>query len=77
MDLQGIVLREVTQTEKDKCHVISLICGISRTGQRENKLMGEKGKGLSSTSFSHKRAAGCDTHGERPVSQLHVVSGAH
>ena len=28
MDLQGIMLGEMTQTKKDKCHVISLICGI-------------------------------------------------
>ena len=25
MDLEGIVLREIIQTEKDKCHRISLI----------------------------------------------------
>lgn len=28
MDLEGIMLNEVSQTEKDKQHVISLICGI-------------------------------------------------
>ena len=28
MDLEGIMLSEVSQTEKDKYHVISLICGI-------------------------------------------------
>ena len=28
MDLEIIVLSEVSQTEKDKCHMISLICGI-------------------------------------------------
>ena len=28
MDLQLIILSEVSQTEKDKYHVISLICGI-------------------------------------------------
>ena len=27
-DLEMIILNEVTQTEKDKCHMISLICGI-------------------------------------------------
>ena len=26
--LEGIMLSEVGQTERDKCHVISLICGI-------------------------------------------------
>ena len=28
MDLEMIILSEVSQTEKDKYHTISLICGI-------------------------------------------------
>ena len=28
MDLDTIILNEVSQTEKDKCHMISLTCGI-------------------------------------------------
>lgn len=28
MDLEMTILREVSQTEKDKCHMISLICGL-------------------------------------------------
>ena len=28
MDLEMIILSEVSQTEKDQCHVMSLICGI-------------------------------------------------
>ena len=28
MDLEIIILSEVCQKEKDKCHMISLICGI-------------------------------------------------
>ena len=28
MDLEGIMLKEISQTEKDKYHVISLICEI-------------------------------------------------
>ena len=28
MDLEFIILSEVSQTERDKCHMISLICGI-------------------------------------------------
>ena len=28
MDLEIIILSEVSQTEKDKCHMTSLICGI-------------------------------------------------
>ena len=31
MDLKGIMLSEISQTEKDKYHMISLICGISKT----------------------------------------------
>ena len=56
MDLQMIILREVSQTEKDKYHRISLICGILKMGQNnlftnrnrvtdiENKLMVTKGE---------------------------------
>ena len=28
MDLENIVLSEISQSEKDKCHMISLTCGI-------------------------------------------------
>ena len=28
MDLEIIILSEVSQAEKDKCHMISFICGI-------------------------------------------------
>ena len=28
MDLEIIILSEVSQKEEDKCHMISLICGI-------------------------------------------------
>ena len=28
MHREMIILNEVSQTEKDKCHIISLICGI-------------------------------------------------
>ena len=28
MDLEIVILSEVSQTQKDKCHMISLICGI-------------------------------------------------
>ena len=33
MDLEGNVLSEISQTEKDKYYVISLICGISKIHQ--------------------------------------------
>ena len=28
MDLENIILSEISQSEKDKCHIISLICGL-------------------------------------------------
>ena len=28
MDLGGITLSEISQTEKDECHMVLLICGI-------------------------------------------------
>ena len=28
MDLENVILSEVSQTEKDKYHMISLICGL-------------------------------------------------
>ena len=28
MDLENVILSEVSQTEKEKCHMASLICGI-------------------------------------------------
>ena len=29
MELEGIMLSEISQVEKDKCQMISLICGVS------------------------------------------------
>lgn len=28
MDLEGIILSEINQAEKNKCHIVLLICGI-------------------------------------------------
>ena len=28
MELEGIMLSEISQVEKDKCHMISFICGV-------------------------------------------------
>ena len=39
MELEGIMLSEISQSEKDKKHMISFICGIEET-----KLM-SRGKG--------------------------------
>ena len=30
VDIEGIMLSEISQTEKDKYHTISLICGVSK-----------------------------------------------
>ena len=35
MDLEGIMLSEISQTEKDKYCVISLICGILKNDTNE------------------------------------------
>ena len=35
MDLEMIILSEVSQTEKDKYHMISLLCGILKTDTNE------------------------------------------
>ena len=35
MDLEGIMLSEISQTEKDKYHMISLICGIYNKNQNK------------------------------------------
>ena len=34
MDLEGIMLREVSQTERNKYRMISLICGIQKHKQK-------------------------------------------
>ena len=34
MDLEIVILSEVSQTQKDKYHVISIICGILKEGYK-------------------------------------------
>ena len=34
-DLENIMLSEISQTEKDKYHMISLICGIKKKDKTE------------------------------------------
>ena len=36
MDLEIVILSEVSQTEKDKCYMISLTCGIQSPGINHN-----------------------------------------
>ena len=42
MDLEIIVLNEVSQTEKDRYHMISLICGILKKMIQMNLFMKQK-----------------------------------
>ena len=42
MDLQIIILGEISQTEKDKHHTISLICGIWRKKKMQMNLFAEQ-----------------------------------
>ena len=37
MDLEGFMLSEISQTEEDKYHVISLICAIQKGKKKKNK----------------------------------------
>ena len=39
MDLEMIILSEVRQTQKDKYHIISLICGILKKKKDTNELI--------------------------------------
>ena len=39
MELEGIILREISRSEQDKDHMISLICGIEETKQ---SILGEE-----------------------------------
>ena len=51
MDLEGIMLSEISQTENDKYCVISLICGIKKKTkytklvEKENRLVVTRGRG--------------------------------
>ena len=43
MDLQGIMLNEISQTEKGKYYMITLLCWILRKNKtKQNKLIGKK-----------------------------------
>ena len=37
VDLEGIILSEISQTEKDKCHGISLKCEILKKKQKQKQ----------------------------------------
>ena len=40
MDLEGIILSEISKTEKDEYHMMSLTCDICKTEQKQNKTHG-------------------------------------
>ena len=44
MELECIMLSEISQSEKDKYHMISLVCGISETKQMDMGVGVERGK---------------------------------
>ena len=44
MDLEGIMLSEISKTEKDKYHTISLICGILKMKQTNHQTEKKKKK---------------------------------
>ena len=46
MDLEGIRLGKTNQTEQDKHHMISLMCGRLTQGQREQFSGYQRGRGL-------------------------------
>ena len=43
MDLNGIILSEISQTEEDKYHVISLLCQILKTVNKPEKPIEQTG----------------------------------
>ena len=63
LDLEGIVLSEIIQTEEDKCHMISLICGIWKTnrqaGQKQTHKCREQAEGVGGQG---KKRAGIKNH---------------
>ena len=44
MDLEGLMLREISQSETNKYQIVSLICGINKTKQNKNRLMATETK---------------------------------
>ena len=60
MELEGIMLSKISQSEKDNYHMISLICGILETRQR---IIGEERK---------KMKQGETREGDKPVETLNL-----
>ena len=44
IDFEGIMLSEISQIEKDKYHMISLMCGIQRTNKKTKDKINEHTK---------------------------------
>ena len=44
MDVEGLMLSEISQTEKDKYHIISLICGFENKHHTHTKTNKQKAK---------------------------------
>ena len=48
MELEGIMLSEISQSEKDRCHIFSLICGLRKLNKRQ------WGKGRGKNSYKQR-----------------------
>ena len=78
MKLEGIMLSEISQTEKDKNHMISLMSGIltttnelldaenrlvvTRDGGRQVNKMGEESQKVQISSYEINNPWGCNVH---------------
>ena len=58
MDLEIIILSEVSQAEKDKYHVISLICGILNMTQRNLFMKQKQTHGHRKQTYGYQRGKG-------------------
>jgi hypothetical protein len=38
-NIESIILNEISQTQKDKCHIISLICAVSKNLIKSNRIV--------------------------------------
>ena len=76
-DLEGIMLSEISETEKDKYHMISLICGIwkkqneteNRHTDAENKVMVAKVK-IGGALASEAQLIGASSHNQKVASLI-------
>ena len=58
MDFEGIILSEISQAEKDKCHTISIICRTFFLNSKERNQLTEKEIRFVATTFGDRRRNG-------------------